>query len=212
MIGEVEIVCLGDSAHIPDLGLTLSRGKSIRILASNASRSRDLDFARAQGIVSVKSTRAAVLKTADTPGIVTNRIPDDNLKKVARSSLTWNSQPDSGSPSLEAAVRELTREVALLRDEIRQIATPSTPSVDVAAISEAIRSALSGITIPVVSGAAAPSAQGSLGSSDERFIPSGIVPTNLKADISPRTTNEGSGSLEDAQAALREARRRARKT
>jgi hypothetical protein len=47
---------------------------------------------------------------------------------------------------------------------------------------------------------------------EERFIPSGIVPTNLKADISPHTTNEGAGSLEDAQAALREARRRARET
>lgn len=208
MNGEVEIICLGDSAVIPDLGLTLSRGSRTNLSASNASRSKDLELARAKGIVAVREVRVAVLR--QSPQETMSKPPDEDLlKKLNRLNRT-NSAPSSESPELVSALRDLTREIAALRVEMQQKPPVST---DTSAIAEAVRSALSGLSFASLpaSGSLAATVY-SVAPDEERFIPSGIVPTNLKADISPHTTNEGAGSLEDAQSALREARRRARET
>lgn len=209
MNGEVEIICIGDSAVIPDLGLTLSRGSRTNLSASNASRSKDLTIARAKGLVAVREVRVAILR--QSPQESMTKPPDEDLlKKLNRLNRPNPAPPASESPELVAALRDLTREIAALRAEMQQKPAVST---DTSAIAEAVRSALSGLSFvaPTASGNGATTIYS--GSPDEeRFIPSGIVPTNLKADISPNTTNEGAGSLEDAQSALREARRRARET
>lgn len=211
MNGEVEIICLGDSAVIPDLGLTLSRGSRTNLSASNASRSKDLELARAKGFVVVREVRVAVLRQSPQEAM-SKPLDEDVLKKLNRLNRSSPAPVISESPELVSALKDLTREISALRAEIRQNPPTQAPTSDTSAILEAVKAALSGM--PLVSATA--SSQGSKvysGAPDEeRFIPSGIVPTNLKADISPSTTNEGSGSLEDAQAALREARRRARET
>lgn len=211
MNGEVEIICLSDSARIPDLGLSMTRGSRMNVSVSNASRSRDLELAKAQGIVAVREIKVSVLRTIQ--GSSMSKTEDENLKKVQRTALNW-SGPNQSSEVTDflLAIKELTKEISALRSDLAQ-RPPSAPVpvVDTSAVTEALRVALSGISVssPLVS---SPRTQVSLSPDEERFIPSGIVPTNLKADISPNTTNEGAGSLEDAQAALREARRRARET
>lgn len=207
MNGEIEIVCLGDSAVIPDLGLTMSRGSRTNLSASNAARSKDLELARAKGLVAVREVRVSVLRQSPQE-VMSKPIDEDILKKLNRLNRSSPAPVTSESPELVSALRDLTREISALRSEIRQ----NPPAPDVSAILEAVRTALSGVSLVSSPVAPAKSTVYSGAPDEERFIPSGIVPTNLKADISPNTTNEGSGSLEDAQAALRKARRRARET
>lgn len=213
MSDEVEIVCLGDTAVLRDLGLTMNRGSRMTVTFSAASKSVDLEIAKRQGLVGVRAAKPTVVRTDPMIAMTKRTDGDHNLKIIQRAAIPMGNAapPVMDTTSLEAAMRDLTREVAELREDLRRVAVPAAASVDAGAIAEAIRSALAGIVIPVASGGVTPASSVRLEAPDEeRFIPSGIVPTNLKADISPNTTNEGSGSLEDAQAALREARRRVR--
>lgn len=213
MSDEVEIVCLSDSAVIPDLGLTMARGARMSVSFAAASRSRDLEIAKSSGIVGVRPIRAAVVRTNVTQPPHRQSDAEKNLLAVQRAAYPAPPPPPKAvdTSTLEQAIRDLTTEVRQLRHDLH--ARPSAP-VDMASVVEALKGALSGLSLVVPSGT--PSATKApvfhAAADEERFIPSGIVPTNLKADISPNTTNEGSGSLEDAQAALREARRRARET
>lgn len=212
MSDEVEIVCLSDSAVIPDLGLTMSRGSKVSVTFAAASRSRDLELAKSSGIVGVRPIRAAVVRTNVTQPPHRQSDAEKNLLAVQRAAYPAPSPPKAVDTStLEQAIRDLTTEVRQLRHDLH--ARPPAP-VDMASVVETLKGALSGLSLVVPSGTS-PTAKAPVfhaAADEERFIPSGIVPTNLKADISPSTTNEGSGSLEDAQAALREARRRARET
>lgn len=214
MSDEVEIVCLSDSAVIPDLGLTMSRGSRMSVTFAAATRSRDLEIAKSSGIVGVRPIRAAVVRTNVNQPPHRQSDAEKNLLAVQRAAYPAPPPPRAVDTStLEQAIRDLTTEVRQLRHDLHAQQQVPAP-VDMASVVEALKGALSGLTLVAPSGnsSTAKAAVFHAAADEERFIPSGIVPTNLKADISPNTTNEGAGSLEDAQSALREARRRARET
>lgn len=214
MSDEVEIVCLSDSAVIPDLGLTMARGSRMSVSFAAASRSRDLELAKSSGIVGVRPIRAAVVRTNVNQPPHRQADAEKNLLAVQRAAYPAPPPPRAVDTStLEQAIRDLTTEVRQLRHDLHAQQQAPAP-VDMTPVVEALKGALSGLSLVIPSGtsSATKAAAFHATADEERFIPSGIVPTNLKADISPNTTNEGSGSLEDAQAALREARRRARET
>ena len=213
MSDEVEIVCLSDSAVIPDLGLTMARGSRMSVSFAAASRSRDLEIAKSSGIVGVRPIRAAVVRTNVNQTPHRQSDAEKNLLAVQRAAYPAPPpQKAVDTSTLEQAIRDLTTEVRQLRHDLHAQQQAPAP-VDMTSVVEALKGALSGLSLVVPSGTSSTKAAVFHATADEeRFIPSGIVPTNLKADISPNTTNEGSGSLEDAQAALREARRRARET
>ncbi len=215
MSDEVEIVCLSDSAVIPDLGLTMARGSRMSVSFAAASRSRDLEIAKSSGIVGVRPIRAAVVRTNVNQTPHRQADAEKNLLAVQRAAYPAPPPPPRAvdTSTLEQAIRDLTTEVRQLRHDLHAQQQAPAP-VDMTSVVEALKGALSGLSLVVPSGtsSATKAAVFHATADEERFIPSGIVPTNLKADISPNTTNEGSGSLEDAQAALREARRRARET
>lgn len=216
MSGEVEIRCLGDSAHIADLGLKMVRGARVYTNFSTTSRSRDLELAKAQGLVAVRVMRAMTIKTDDNGVSAQPRLEsggDTNLRMINRAAYqpgttTQVAATPVDMAPLELTLRDLITEVRHLREDIQRMAVTSG-GVDPMLLADAIKSALSGITFNTGNGKSGQPA--SLVSADEeRFIPSGIVSLGAKADISPRVTNEGAVSLDDAQTALREARRRVR--
>jgi len=206
--GEVELVCLGDTAHILDLGLKMVRGSRVRTTLSAISRSRDLETAKAQGIVGVKVMKAQTIKQDNLP---TPTEHSANQRAITRSAVHPSTAAHPGaqvvptefdqSPVLRA-LRELTAEVRSLREEVRRL--PTTPIIDpnlIPLITEAVRVAFSGFSFTPGAG---PSVQ-SLSSTEERFIPRGIVTGTAKLDI--ETARSTTGGVDDAEAALRAARR-----
>jgi len=215
MSDEVEIICLGDTAHIHDLGLKMVRGARVMTTLSATSRSRDLEAAKVQGIVAVRVMRAQTIKQNNLPAP-----PPRPQIRFAPSTPIPVDPPTFLSPEIDPtqvllALQSLALEVRSLREELRKVSVapaapvpaPQAPAIDSAllalSLSEAVRAALSGLTF---SGGGSAVPQSSFASDEERFIPSGIVTGTAKQDI--ETSRETTRGIDDAETALRNARRR----
>jgi len=207
MSDEVEIICLGDTAHIHDLGLKMVRGARVMTTLSATSRSRDLEAAKVQGIVAVRVMRAP----APPPRPQIRFAPSTPIPVDPPTFLS----PEIDPTQVLLALQSLALEVRSLREELRKVSVapaapvpaPQAPAIDSAllalSLSEAVRAALSGLTF---SGGGSAVPQSSFASDEERFIPSGIVTGTAKQDI--ETSRETTRGIDDAETALRNARRR----
>jgi len=206
-MSEVEITCLGDSAHIRDLGLKMTRGSKIRTSLSAISNSRDLEDAKTRGLVSVSVMKAQTIRREDLPIMPPPTEPSVNHQKIARSSH----QSGSGNPHTEGhhdphsteLLRELLLEIRGLREDMRKRQPEPKTDQLAAAIANAVRGALSGLQF------GSGSTVGSLSSEpEERFIPRGIVSGSTKTDIETiNSVAPSTSGLDDASGALRNARR-----
>lgn len=199
-MNEVEIVCLGDSAEIPDLGLRMVRGARYTVSFVVADRSKDLERAKAQGIVGVKIMRARIVRP-EPPRVP---VPSSNQRMIERAqtpaspSAAVPASPSVADPEILSALRELTSEVRKLRAEVRESRFPEDW---VATISAAITNGLSGLRIE-----GAPSGtSGKKGEPGAVFIPSGIVPKKTDLDLPTSTTV--TGDVDEAREALRKAKK-----
>lgn len=114
--GEVTVLCLGDTATIPDLGLHLGRGESQSISFSASQGSRDLRAARDQGLVALKVMRAMAFRPGEEPQVV--RPPSrqgDNVTTVSRSAATAVTPPSAPTPQGPHQSLDLTSTVGLLQ-------------------------------------------------------------------------------------------------
>ena len=198
--GEVEVVCLGDTAHIQDLGLRMVRGSRYTTTLSAAAKSRDLEMAKKQGIVGVKIMRAAIIRQESLPHVVDGS--SQNQRTISRANLSAPSAPapvpvPASDGNVAKALRELTNEVRKLREDIKAQGNPQDLGT---AIALAVHEALRGVRFE------GPGTGASVSVKDETplFIPSGIVPTGSDPDI--RTSTSVTGSVDEAGEALRKAR------
>lgn len=210
-MSEVEIICLGDTAHVRDLGLNLVRGAKVLTTLSAVSNSRDLNEAKLLGLVSVRVMRAQVIKREDFPVVPPSAETPTNSRSIVRSAY-HPSSPATHEIRHEIhddLISELLHEIRGLREDLQKRPKELPPTVQTtAAITAAIQSALQGLSLNagLASPVATKSAQ--LASEPEpMFIPRGIV-SGAKAEITTTTvTTETSSSFEDAQAALKKARK-----
>lgn len=198
-MGAVEIVCLGDSAYIPDLGIRLDRGAKTSVSLEVASASNDLEAARAIGLVGVQVVKAHVIRREG--GRFARHV---EVAPPAAQAATPQAPFDA---ALLQAIRELTAEVRGLRSELKG---RSHEPPDLGKLGAEIRSALmtlgQGLASPQIS--STPSESPVAPMIEEMFIPTGIVPKDAKAEISIETSTEAiPSSVDDAQVALRKARR-----
>lgn len=212
-MSEVEIICLGDTAHVRDLGLNLVRGAKVLTTLSAVSNSRDLNEAKLLGLVSVRVMRAQVIKREDFPVVPPSAETPTNSRSIVRSAY-HPSSPATHEIRHEIhddLISELLHEIRGLREDLQKRSKEQPPTVQTtAAITAAIQSALQGLSLNAGVGVASPVATKSaqLASEPEpMFIPRGIV-SGAKAEITTTTvTTETSSSFEDAQAALKKARK-----
>lgn len=200
-MNEVEIVCLGDSAEIPDLGLRMVRGARYTVSFVVADRSKDLERAKAQGIVGVKIMRARIVRP-EPPRVP---VPSSNQRMIERAqtpaspSAAVPASPSVADPEILSALRELTSEVRKLRAEVRESRLPEDWA---ATIATAIANGLSGLKIE---GGVPSGASGKKGEPGAVFIPSGIVPKKTDLDLPTSTTV--TGDVDEAREALRKAKK-----
>ena len=158
------------------------------------------------GMVTVKVLKAATIKRGDLPIMTVDRSPNQRATERAAHPAVPAAEPDQGP--VVAALREMTLEFRKLRDELREAKLPVVPPVpDMSAVWELLRLELSRLQIPTGIGTSVGSPH--VAQEEERFIPSGIVTGTDKVTIATTTSSTpGTSGLDDADAALREARRR----
>lgn len=215
-MSEVEITCLGDTAHIRDLGLNLVRGARTLTSLTTVSKSKDLNEAKLLGLVSVRVMRAQVIKREDFPIVPPSVETPTNSRSIIRSAY-HPSAPSTHEVRHEVRhevhheihadlISDLLYEIKGLREDLQK--RDREQPVNTAAIMAAMQSVLQGMNFSsgLVSVGQTKSIQ--LGSEPEpMFIPRGIV-SGAKAEITTTTvTTETSSSFEDAQAALKKARK-----
>lgn len=202
-MSEVEITCLGDSAYIPDLGLRMGRGTVLKTTLSAIEKSKDLEFAKLKGLVSIRVMKAQVIRREDFP--VANE-PSNNHRAVTRAAYHPSPTPSVSDETSVALLRELIQEVRGLREDLRKKPV-AQDAPDVSAITGAILSAISGLRAggPILNPHV--SLPKVVSEPEERFIPKGIVSGAAKAEVTTsRSMATDTSGLDDALAALRSAR------
>lgn len=155
------------------------------------------------GMVTVKVLKAATIKRGDLPIMTVDRSPNQRAAERAAHPAVPAAEPDQGP--VAAALRELTLEFRKLRDDLKEV-KPQV-ALDMSAVGDLLRSELSRLQIHAGPGASVGSPH--VAQEEERFIPSGIVTGTDKVTIATTTSSTpGTSGLDDADAALREARRR----
>jgi hypothetical protein len=201
-VGEVEITCIGDTAHVPDLGLRMTRGSKVHTSLSAIAKSRDLEDAKSRGLVSVRILRAQTIRRDSLPMSAPPESSSANQRTIARSAH----QPttEGGDNHSTDLLRELLFEIRGLREDLRKRQPePQTAQLAIA-IGNAVRGALSGLQFGSGGGSTASFAS----EPEERFIPRGIVSESAKADIEiTHSVTPSTSGLDDASGALRNARR-----
>ena len=214
-MSDVELVCLGDTAHIQDLGLKMVRGASITTTLTTIAKSRDLEVAKAQGLVSVTVLKAQMIRR-DLPSTPVEDSP--NQRAISRSATSAANSPSPASGYFTSALQGLTMEVRLLREDLRRTQrleaklievdakeNPSSVVFDPVLLMSMLRTVLSEFDFG--SGNASPSVARTSSTPEAVFIPSGIVTTaTKKLDI--ETSRSTTSGVDDAEEALRNARRR----
>lgn len=187
--GAVEVVCVGDTAYLQDLGLNLTRGEKVSLTLLAANRSKDLADAEKRGIVEVNVVKAHTVR-AEVPRPPPNDSP--NRRTIERSAYHAGTPPTPPetptvdfSPVLEA-LAVLTREVRELKDEVGRMSL-RTVAVEVGSLKATRRPVTSESDVPV-------------------FIPSGIVDQTLTADVNPQSSK--TGGVSEAEEALRALRKK----
>jgi hypothetical protein len=205
-MNEVELTCVGDTAHIPDLGLKMVRGSQSFITLTALANSRDLVEARKFGLVTVRVIKAQVIKR----GSPTVSVKHPNNRQTIFLPAYQPSTPVNPPPNIpdprdipNNQIAELIREIRGLRGDIQKRPQEVLSGQMVGAISAAIRDALQGLQLGAISGS---QVRGPIDPED-MFIPSGIV-TGVKAEITTlNETSESTSGLDDAHSALKKARR-----
>lgn len=182
---EVTITCLGDSASLKDLGLTLYRGDKVSVSTAQANRSLDLLNARTQGLVHLSTGRHMSVRT---PSEIVG-----NARTVARAGTvpslvnpTPEKQQVQDMSAVLEAVRELTFEVRALRAELNSRPTvihntqPTTPVVVQPRVHH---------------------------QEPEAYIPSNLIDTSEGRVVVTQTKGD-SGTIDDALAQLKAAKRK----
>jgi len=216
-MSDVELVCLGDTAHIQDLGLKMVRGARITTTLTAIARSRDLELAKAHGLVSVTVLKAQMIRR-DLPSAPLEDSP--NQRAISRSATSAANSPSPASGDFASALQGLTMEVRLLREDLQRIQrleaeakmvevdakeNPSSVVFDPVLLMSMLRTVLSEFDFG--SGNASPSVARTSSTPEAVFIPSGIVTTaTKKLDI--ETSRSTTSGVDDAEEALRNARRR----
>jgi len=203
---EVEIVCLGDSAHIPDLGLKLRRGAKVAATLTMVSGSRDLAELKRLGVVAVTELKAqAIRRDAPVAQIPSPKNPPPPLPATRPMAPTV---PDETAHLL----RGILEEIKGLRADLKaRPVQEARPEIDLGPMVSAIQSALnrpgvdSGRRVETRHEVEA----GDL-SREERFIPSGIVSGNLKSEIATQDSSSENSGLDEAEALLKQVRRGAK--
>lgn len=191
--GAVELVCLGDTAYLADLGLNMVRGSTATVTLETASRSRDLQDAKARGIVGVKIMKAQVVRSGNAPS--------ENHRSIARAALPA-APPPAEVPSTDTA--QIVQAIRSLQGDIQKLRSSLGDTIG-EAVSEAVAKALRGISFQ---GGASPthsSAAPVSGPDVPMFIPTGIVDKSTTAEIA--TTTSVTSGVEDSEAALRALRK-----
>lgn len=214
-MSEVELTCLGDTAHIHDLGLRMVRGARVMTTLSAIANSRDLEFAKAQGLVSVRVMKAQTIKREDLPVMPTRNDPSPNHRAISRSAhhpaapAIPREGPEGPSISL---LRDLLQEIRGLREDLKKRPVPEASNAQTqqmaVAVAEAVRGALGGLRLDLRGGSSSTVLGVAPGEPEERFIPHGIVTGTAKAEIATvRAVAPSTSGLDDASTALRDARR-----
>ena len=211
MSDEVELTCIGDSAHISDLGLKLSRGSKIWMSLTAIGKSKDLVEAKRLGLVTVRVLKARIIKANTLSATVTaptqsrgqqiSAIPYTPISAVLPTPTVKVSSAPETAPN--GQISELIREIRGLREDVRgQKQSVETQSIHqmVSALAATIRDSFQGVHFEGAT-------QTSPSLPEEVYIPSGIV-TGVKAEITTlNEISESTSSLDDAQGALKKARR-----
>jgi hypothetical protein len=200
-MSEVELTCLGDTAHIRDLGLKMVRGARVLTSLTAISKSQDLEIAKAQGLVAVRVLKAQIIRKEDFLIVSSPTEPSTNQRAITRSAH----HPATEGP--EGPIAELLHEIRGLREDMQKRPLATLNAQLMTAITDSVRDALRGLRLEARGGEVVGSTV--LVPEPERFIPRGIVTGTAKAEI--QTTHSvapSTSGLDDADAALREARRR----
>lgn len=214
-MSDVELVCLGDTAYIQDLGLKMVRGASITTTLTTIAKSRDLEVAKAHGLVSVTVLKAQMIRR-DLPSTPVEDSP--NQRAISRSATSAANSPSPASGDFTSALQGLTMEVRLLREDLRRTQrleaklievdakeNPSSVVFDPVLLMSMLRTVLSEFDFG--SGNASPSVARTSSTPEAVFIPSGIVTTATK-NLDIETSRSTTSGVDDAEEALRNARRR----
>jgi hypothetical protein len=206
MSGSVELVCLGDTARVEDLGLSLERGERVSITLERFHRSKDVLDAKLRGLLGVRIMKAQIAFPTETSA---------NHRSISRAALS----PALPSPKevIPADLTSVVRELRELREEVMSlrvsIGAMTPPSIDwnglESSIVRAISSALPGVSSPVPASFPATIATPTVADDVPRFIPTGIVDPTAKAEIA--TTKTVTSGVDESEEALRALKKR-RKT
>jgi len=229
---EVELVCLGDSAHILDLDLRMAKGTRLRTTLSAISKSRDLESLKSQGVVGVKIMRGTI-KPESLPVSTARMSP--NLRAASRAAvhpgLPPPPQPEAPAPVptdqtlVLKIVSSLSTEVQKLGEQLRSFervlseklkpfegmvpATKVNTEEIATAVADAVKEALKEVRFDrVVTVSTERDSRSPLDAPpDEMFIPTNIVPDGSQ-DIQTNKSVTETGSVDEAGAALRNARKK----
>lgn len=201
MAEGIRIVCLGDSARIEDLGITLHRGEEAIIPGHQAQRSHDLPLVQGQGLVSVK--RIPLM----APPVENNRPQPGDAAALTISRAAARPGPAALPPApVVPAPREDPQVVNLLRElvgEIRGLRADLASHQGLSA--DDLQRAL-GRMIFASPGGPTPTSPREVPAPEEVFIPSSSISAG-EGRVSIETVESGTSGLDAAMAALRARKR-----
>lgn len=219
---EARVECLCNEYTLPELGLKLVKGDVVWLEKGLARSSRELRLAQRNRALSVRWESRCEVSRAPAPPWLKRKVrafPRGPTPEAVETPPPLPREPVTPAPrpadvdtaeiarlAAEAAKAELR---GIVREELRSALQemPTSTTLDASTIEAALRSALSGLTLPAQP-ASRPTQEGVPGPSEPVFIPTGIVPSgsDAKAAINVATEASADSSLDDAASALRAAR------
>lgn len=193
-------MCLGDSARIEDLGITLHRGEEAIIPGHQAQRSHDLPLVQGQGLVSVK--RIPLM----APPVENNRPQPGDAAALTISRAAARPGPAALPPvaPVAPAPREDPQVVSLLRELVGEIRGLRSDLASHRGLSvDDLQRVLGRMTFGSPGG---PTPPREMPAPEDVFIPSSSISAG-EGRVSIETVESGTSGLDAAMAALRARKR-----
>jgi hypothetical protein len=181
--GEVTIICLVDTLHLPDLGLRLTRGARAAVPMSLAMKSRDLSKAKVDGTVGTQTLRSSVIRAQE-------HVSSDTVTSQSPRAATVDFSP------VLAALQQLTDEVRALRLDIASRPVAPPPVVDLTPLLQQLQGAMATAKV-------APTAP-----PEEMFIPSNLTGGGAAVTLNVASDSSDDPGLADTLKALKAARKK----
>jgi len=192
--GEVTIICLVDTLHLPDLGLRLTRGARAAVPMSLAMKSRDLSKAKVDGTVGTQTLRSSVIRAQE-------HVSSDTVTSQSPRAATVDFSP------VLAALQQLTDEVRALRLDIASRPVAPPPVVDLTPLLQQLQGAMVTAKVaPTVPGAVTRTAP--VVPTEEMFIPSNLTGGDAAVTLNVASESSDDPGLADTLKALKAARKK----